>query len=137
MARDSSATDEHVYKSYTHDVRIIAVKDEYGPDKYRFEGPVHQGKTFDDPDTAELYAAVYFDVNSFREEKTGERGIPPAVARSGQDSLAAYRVTQSGTSIEGVATSWGITPESVATYLSRVRSRASDRVRELREGRET
>ena len=59
------------HREYVMDVRIVEVEREGGP-AYRFEAPEHEGETFDDPENAELYADVYFDVNGFEEAGTGE-----------------------------------------------------------------
>jgi len=118
--------DESIHREYPNDVRIVEyVDDDLLERRYRFEAPMHDPKVFERPKLAELYADVYFDIG-FRDEKTGKRGVPPAVARQGQDTLAAYLVTQRGFSIEWVSRSWDISEDTVRTYLSRVRRRARD-----------
>lgn len=86
--------------------------------------------TFETLDIAELYADVYFDVEGFRDEKTGERGIPPEVARAGTDTIAAYLRTQ-GKSTEFLMDWLGVKRETIHSYLSRVRSRAKEKRDEL------
>lgn len=100
---------------------------------YAFNAPHHgatgfvEVPTFDDPDTARLYADVYFDVGSFREEKTGERGVPPKVAAAGTDTLYAYLLTRPGIDTEQLTSFFDLERETVYSYVSRVRNRAEDR----------
>jgi len=121
-----------VYRQYPANVRIVVV--DQGDDAgsvYRFEAPDHIGMTFEDPETATLYADVYFSVNGFVEADTGDRGIPPAVVQAGKDTLAAYLVTQ--TSVGWVASFYGKEPVEIEQYLSWVRDHAAD-VRDLATG---
>lgn len=122
---------ESIFKEYILDVRII----EYiPPDKdspcYRFEAPHHKGIVFEDSDLAELYADVYFDVNGFQEEGTGDRGVPPEIIQAGRDTLATYFLTQPGTDINWVASFYGKKTTEIERYVSWVRQRAE----EIREG---
>ena len=131
MSRSDERTavepDESVFREYVLDVRIIEVvittRDE---PQYRFEAPRHEGITFDDPDLAELYAAVYFDVNGFQEEGTGDRGVPPVIIQAGRDTLAAYFLTQPGTDVNWVASFYGVKTSKVERYASWVRERAAE-----------
>ena len=120
-----------VYRDYVLDVRIVEVS---GPDeadaRYRFEAPQHVGAEFDDAETAELYADVYFDVNGFQEEGTGDRGVPPEVIQAGKDTLAAYFLTRPGVDRNWMASFYGVKPTKVDRYVSWVR----DRAEEIREG---
>lgn len=122
---------EAIFKEYILDVRIIerASPSRENP-RYRFEAPRHEGITFDDPDLAELYADVYFDVNGFEEAGTGDRGVPPEVIQAGRDTLVAYFLTQPGTDTNWVASFYGVKTEKVDRYVSWVRQRAE----EVREG---
>jgi hypothetical protein len=127
----TGTTTESVYREYILGVRIVEVSspDDEGP-RYRFEAPEHRGVTFDDPETATLYADVYFDVNGFREEGTGERGIPPEIIQAGRDTLASYFLTQPRTDRNWVASFYGVKTTKVDRYVSWVRKRAE----EIREG---
>ena len=116
---------ETVYREYILGVRIVECSTGAEP-RYRFEAPHHRGVTFENPDTAELYADVYFDVNGFQEEGTGERGVPPEVIQAGRDTLAAYMLTQPGTDANWVASFYGVKPEKVQRYRSWVRERAEE-----------
>ncbi|EMA46732.1 hypothetical protein [Halococcus saccharolyticus] len=129
MSRSDNASGvergESAFREYVLGVRItehVSATGE-GP-QYRFEAPHHDGITFDDPDLAELYAAVYFDVNGFQEEGTGVRGVPPGIIQAGRDTLVAYFLTQPGTDVNWVASFYGVKPEKVGRYASRVRKRA-------------
>ena len=111
-----------VHREYVLGIRIIERDGESG---YRFEAPEHRGIDFPDPETAELYAAVYFDVNGFEEAGTGERGVPPTIIQAGRDTLAAYFLTQPGVDKNWVASFYGLKPEKVERYAARVRKRAA------------
>ena len=60
----------------------------------------------------------------FREEKTGRRGVPPAVAKAGREALVAYLTTQKGMSIQWAAQYFDIEESTVHEYRSRIRARA-------------
>lgn len=131
-ANDATPDEEHgtIHREYVLDVRIVERTSGDGDVRYRFEAPRHQGRAFDDPGLAELYADVYFDVNGFEEAGTGERGVPPEVIQAGRDTLAAYFLTQPGTDVEWVASFYGKKPPKVERYVAAVRNRAQ----EIREG---
>jgi hypothetical protein len=119
-----SRSDASVVKEYIFDVRIVAV-DENGTTVYSFEAPEHREITFADQELAELYADVYFDVNGFEEEGTGERGIPPEIVQGGRDTMAAYLLTQYADD-DFVASFYGVTPGKVHQYVEWVRTRAEE-----------
>ena len=126
---DPSAADrgESTFREYILDVRIV----EYTPPdadepRYRFEAPHHQDVEFEDPELAELYADVYFDVNGFEEAGTGDRGVPPEIIQAGKDTLAAYFLTQPGTDVNWVASFYGVKPPKVERYVEWVRERAEE-----------
>ncbi len=131
---DASVTDgedESTFREYVLDVRIIeCVPSDGNVPRYRFEAPRHEGRTFEDPELAQLYADVYFDVNGFEEAGTGDRGVPPEIIQAGQDTLAAYFLTQPGVDANWVASFYGIKNTKVERYASWVRTRAE----EIREG---
>ena len=119
---------ETVYEEYVLGVRIIEFEDGDGR-RYRFEAPEHVGATFEDPETATLYADVYFDANGFQEEGTGELGVPPAIIQAGRDTLVAYFLTRPYGDHNWVASFYGEKPEKIERYVSRVRKRA-ERIRQ-------
>ncbi|NEU56828.1 hypothetical protein [Halorussus sp. MSC15.2] len=128
---DTSDGERSVYRDYVLDVRIVSVERTGDSDsRYRFEAPEHVGAEFDDPDTAELYADVYFDTNGFQEEGTGERGVPPEVIQAGKDTVAAYFLTRPGVDHNWMASFYGVKPTKIDRYVSWVR----DRAEEIREG---
>lgn len=129
--RSTIEENESIFRNYILNIRIIKYlpSEEKSP-RYRFEAPQHTGIVFDDPDLAELYADIYFDVNGFEEAGTGERGVPPAIIQAGRDTLAAYFLTQSGTDVNWVASFYGVKTAKVNRYVSWVRQRAE----EIREG---
>lgn len=124
---------ESMFREYILGVRIVESLD---PDekilKYRFEAPGHQEMVFENPDLAELYADVYFDVNGFEEAGTGERGVPPEIIQAGRDTLAAYFLTQPYTDINWVASFYGKKPSKIKRYIAAVQNRAQ----EIRDGAE-
>lgn len=126
-----SADGESLHRAYILGVRIVECHptDADGV-RYRFEAPHHTGITFENPETAELYADVYFDVNGFEEAGTGDRGVPPEIIQAGRDTLVAYFLTQPGVDVNWVASFYGVKPEKVRRYASRVEKRAAG----IREG---
>ncbi|AZH25569.1 hypothetical protein [Haloplanus aerogenes] len=133
MSRSTPTTDdstESIHCDYILGVRIVERTTADGDTVYRFEAPHHGGLEFDDPETAELYADVYFDVNGFDEEKVGEEGVPPAIIQAGRDTLAAYFLTQSYGDLNWVASYYGIKPERAERLVNRVRKRA----KQIRDG---
>jgi hypothetical protein len=122
---------ESTYREYVLGVRIVERSTPDGS-VYRFEAPHHGGAEFDDPETAELYADVYFDVNGFDESKVGEEGVPPAIIQAGRDTLAAYFHTQSYGDINWIASFYGFKPERTQRLINRVHKRAA----KIREGAE-
>ncbi|GGL34789.1 hypothetical protein GCM10009037_18020 [Halarchaeum grantii] len=126
-------SEESIHREYILGVRIVecgAGADADGP-QYRFEAPEHRGRTFADPETAELYADVYFCTNGFEEAATGERGVPLEVIGAGRAVLAAYLLTQYD-DVEWVASFFGRKPYRVHDYVEWVEGRAAD----IREGAE-
>lgn len=122
---------ESTFREYPLNVRILKRSSAPGDDpQYRFEAPRHEGISFDDPERAQLYADVYFDVNGFQESGTGDRGIPPEIVQAGQDTLAAYFLTMPGVDENWVASFYGIKNTKVERYASWVRTRAE----EIRDG---
>ncbi|UTF55932.1 hypothetical protein [Natronosalvus rutilus] len=111
-----------IHQEYIMDVRIVELDD----GRYRFEAPHHEGIEFDDAETAELYADIYFDVNGFEEAGTGERGIPPIIIQAGRDTLAAYLLTQPYNDRQWVGSFMGVQPGKIERYVSRVQKRATN-----------
>ena len=124
-----SATEEErtVHREYVLGVHVVEVPRPSGDGpRYRFEAPEHVGISFDDAEAAELYADVYFDVNGFQEEGTGDRGVPPEVIQAGKDTLAAYFLTQPGIDRNWMASFYGVEPTKIDRYVSWVRERAEE-----------
>ena len=126
-ARDG---DGRVVEEYVLGVRIV---DDDTDERYRFEAPEHTDIAFDSLEDARLYADVYFDVNGFVEEGTGERGVPPEVVQAGKDTLAAYLATMPWADVNWVASFYGATPTEIERYLGWVRNRAEEIRTEVRE----
>lgn len=101
--------------------------------RYRFEAPLHCGMTFEDRESATLYADVYFAVNGFREDGSGEIGIPPEIVQAGKDTMAAYLLAVPSTTDDWVASFYGTTPGELQKYVGWVRNRAEEIRAEARE----
>jgi len=97
-----------------------------GYTKYHFEGPLDRLKSFENPDRARLYANVYEVTGGFREEKTGERGVPPAIARAREDVLAAYLVSNPSMGVTYVARAFDVEEDVVRNYCQMVQERAQE-----------
>lgn len=112
------------YRQYVLDVRIVEMELSNGDARYRFEAGNYEGRTFEDPETATLYADVYFCTNGFEEEGTGDRGVPPEVIAAGRAVLAAYFLTQPSVDHHWVASFFGMKPHRIRGYADWVRDRA-------------
>jgi hypothetical protein len=127
QSRDPECTGagETVYETYIMGVRVVETERD-GETKYRFEAPDHMGRTFDDPEMATLYADVYFDVNGFVEEETGERGVPPKIIPAGRDTMVAYMRTLPHANKDWVSCYFAERPDKIRRYIMNVRARADE-----------
>jgi hypothetical protein len=115
---------ESVIEEYAHSCRIVEEDRDGDYNKYHYEGPMGHVKTFENPDKARLYADVQTVTGGFREEKTGERGAPPAVARSREDVLMAYYAAQPTMSMQWVSAQFDLPEDRVREYVQSLRNRA-------------
>jgi hypothetical protein len=115
-----------IIKEYSHGCRIVREEREDTTDVYHYETPLGQVKAFENPDKARLYADVQDVTGGFREEKTGERGVPPAVARAREDVLMAYLVSNETMGVKWVARFYDVEDDVVRDYVRRVRDRAKE-----------
>lgn len=122
-------------EEYAHNCRIVR-EDENGYERYHYEGPLGRIKSFEDPAKARLYADVHTVMGGFREEKTGERGVPPSVARAREDVLMAYLAAQPSMSAEWVARHFDLPEERVREYIGPLRDRAEKKRNETAENDE-
>ena len=130
-SNEKAQTDGSIYREYILGVRIVETSLPHEERAaYRFEAPDHKGVVFEDPELAELYADVYFDVNGFEEAGTGDRGVPPEIIQAGRDTLAAYFLTQPYTDVNWIASFYGKKPTKIERYVAAVRNRAQ----EIRDG---
>jgi hypothetical protein len=121
-----SDIDGELVEEYPHS-KIVRDVDEAGYERYHFIVPLEgRMKSFENPDKARLYADVYDAMGGFREEKTGERGVPPSVARAREDVLMAYLVAQPTMSTEWVARHYDLPEEQIRDYVRGVRDRAAE-----------
>lgn len=115
---------EEIVEEYPHSCRIIREKIEAEEDRFHYEGPLGRMQSFYSEEQARLYADVSTVTGGFREEKTGERGVPPAVARSREDVLIAYLAAQPTMGVKWAARSFEIDEDEVRAYIDIVRDRA-------------
>jgi hypothetical protein len=83
-------------------------------------------KRFRSLERAKLYADVQTVMGGFREEKSGERGVPPSVARAREDVLIAYLVANPTMGVTWVARSFDLDEDTVRDYTDMVRKRAEE-----------
>jgi len=121
-----SEDDVDTVEDYGGDVRIVREVSN-GYEKFHFEDPMGRLQSFENPDKARLYADVYEVMGGFREEKTGERGVPPAVARGREDILMAYLAAQPSMSLMWVARHFDLPEDRVREYVSSLRNRAESK----------
>jgi hypothetical protein len=117
-------TETEVVETYAHGCQIVHERRD-GADLYHYEGPMGHIKAFENPGKARLYADVHTVMGGFREAKTGERGVPPAIARAREDILMAYLAAQPTMSLTWVARHFDLPEEQVRDYITGVRQRAS------------
>jgi hypothetical protein len=119
-----SDADAELVEDYPHG-KIVREPNSTGADRYHFEVPLEgRMKSFENPGKARLYADVYAAMGGFREEKTGERGVPPSVARAREDVLMAYLVAQPTMGTTWVARHYDLPEEQIREYVRGVRERA-------------
>lgn len=114
-----------VVEEYDHDCRIVR-ETANGYEQYHYEGALGRIQSFENPGKARLYADVHTVMGGFREEKTGERGVPPSVARAREDVLMAYLVSNPTMGVEWVARFYDIEEDVVRDYVQMVRDRAEE-----------
>lgn len=115
-----------VVEEYSHGCRLEREHREDAPDLFHYHNALGHVKAFENPDKARLYADVQDVTGGFREEKTGERGVPPAVARAREDVLMAYLVSNETMGVEWVARFYDIEEDVVRDYVQMVRDRAEE-----------
>lgn len=94
------------------------------PDLFHVEDALEHLQAFESEAKAELYADVYTVVGGFREQKTGERGVPPAVAAAREDLMMAYLTAQPTMSLQWTARFFDEDEAVVRRYVSAVQDRA-------------
>ena len=119
-------TESETIEEYAHDCRIIREHIEDDEDRYHYEGPLGRVKSFYSPDHARIYADVHTITGGFREEKTGERGVPPTVARAREDVLIAYLVSNPTMGTEWVSRAYGLSEAEVRDRVQSAKARAAE-----------
>jgi hypothetical protein len=115
-----------VVEEYQHDCRIVRERIEGEEDRFHYEGPLGRVKSFYSLDKARLYADVHTVTGGFREEKTGERGVPPAVARAREDVVMAYLVSNPTMGMKWVSRAYDLPEEQVRSYVELVQNQATE-----------
>lgn len=107
---------------YEHSTAIVRDRD----GRYHYVNPMGERvQSFDSEGRARLYADIQSVVGGFREEKTGERGVPPAVARAFDENLLmAYHVATPTMGVSWTARAFGIDETEVRTAVELVREKA-------------
>lgn len=121
-----SNPEPEVVEEYSHDFRIVREVDA-GVERYHYEGLRGRLQSFHDLEKARLYADVYTVMNGFREEKSGERGVPIQVALAREDVLIAYLAAQPTRSVEWVSRQSEVSEEQIRQYIQMVRRRAEEK----------
>lgn len=115
---------ETVVEKYPHGCRIVREDREDEEPVFHYEGPLEREKSFLSLSRAQLYADIQTVTGGFREEKTGERGVPPAVARAREDVLIAYHVATPTQGVTWTARAFDLDEDEVRLYVDMVRDRA-------------
>jgi hypothetical protein len=113
-----------VIEEYAHGCQIVEEDRDGDYNHYHYQWPMGRIKSFENPDKARLYADVQTVTDGFREEKTGERGAPPAVAQSREDVLMAYYASMPTMSIQWVAAQFDLPEDRVREYIQSLQNRA-------------
>lgn len=66
-------------------------------------------------------------MGGFREEKTGERGVPPSVVRVREDVLMAYLAAQPTMSMTWVSRHFDLPEDRVRGFIRSFRERAEEK----------
>lgn len=123
----TSQNDSEIIRECAHSCRIVCERDDTGENVCHYEGPMGRVKSFYSPDKAQLYADVHTVTDGFRKEKTGERGVPPAVARSREDVMMAYLAAQPTMSVKWVARHFELPEDRVREYVQSLQNRAEQK----------
>ncbi len=118
-------TDTEIVEDYGRGCRIVR-DNENGYTMYHFEDPMGRVQSFENPGKARLYADVYEVMGGFREEKTGERGVPPSIARAREDVLASYLVSSPTMGVEWAARFYDVEEDVIRDYCQMVQQRAQE-----------
>jgi hypothetical protein len=113
---------ETVVAEYEYSTAVVV--DDNG--QYHYVNPMgDRVQSFESEDLARLYADIQTVVGGFREEKTGERGVPPAVARKlDENLLIAYQVATPTMGVTYAARAFDIDESEVRTAVELVREKA-------------
>ncbi len=116
--------DETTVAEYEHGTGIV--RD--GDGRYHYKNAMgDRVKSFHSEGRARLYADIQTVTGGFREEKTGERGVPPAVARAFDENLLmAYHVATPSMGTTWTARVFGVDESEVRSAVDLIRDRAEE-----------
>jgi hypothetical protein len=120
MSNDDDGTT--TVAEYEHGTAIVL--DESG--QYYYVNPMgDRVRAFESESRAQLYADIQTVVDGFREDKTGERGVPPAVARAFDENLLmAYHVATPSMGVTWTARAFGVDEDEVRSAVGVIQDRA-------------
>ena len=119
------ADTEETVAEYDHSTAIVRDTD----GRFHYVNAMDERvKSFHSEERARLYADVQTVVGGFREEKTGERGVPPAVARAFDENLLmAYHVATPSMGTTWTARAFGVDESEVRSAVDLIRERAEEK----------
>ncbi|MFC7020182.1 MULTISPECIES: hypothetical protein [Haloarcula] len=112
---------ETVIEEYGQDCQIVHEVRDY-PDQYHFEDSNGRMRTFESIHEARLYADLYTVTGGFNEKQTGNRGVPPAIARASDEIRMTYLAVQM--SITYAARAFAVDESTVCDTINRIHARA-------------
>ncbi|MUW14842.1 hypothetical protein GJ633_09335 [Halorubrum sp. CBA1125] len=113
-------------EEYPHNTQIVRERRHSAADRYHYVNAFgEREKSFESESKARLFADVQTVTGGFREEKTGERGVPPTVARAREDALMAYLASNETMGVEWVARAFDVDEEVVRNNCQMVQKRAA------------
>lgn len=119
--RYMSHTDPDVVAEYSHSTKIV--RD--GRDYHYVNALGDRVRRFETESRAKLYADIQELTGGFREEKTGDRGVPPPVARAcDRNLLMAYHVATPNMGVQWTARSYEMDESEVRNAVDLIRDRA-------------
>ncbi|QLH83786.1 hypothetical protein [Halosimplex pelagicum] len=118
-----SENQEKVIEEYDCNCRIIQ-KQRNLTKEYCFEESQKQINSFENLPAARLYADIYTVADGLTEKQTGERGVPPAIARASEEIRMTYFAVQM--SITYAARAFDVDESVVQDAINRIHAQAEE-----------